>query len=46
MGPGFGIRFTVQVNLFAGSILALGTEDQVAQLDAYQRVRADVRGVL
>jgi acyl-CoA oxidase len=25
LGPGFGIRFTVQYNLFAGSVLALGT---------------------
>lgn len=36
-GPGFGIRFTVQVNLFAGTILALGSDDQVAQLDQFQK---------
>lgn len=33
---GFGIRFTVQFNLFAGSILGLGGTDQVAKLDAMQ----------
>lgn len=30
---GFGIRFTVQFNLFAGSILGLGSDAQVAELD-------------
>lgn len=35
-GPGFGIRFTVQFNLFAGSILGLGSEEQVKVLDEYQ----------
>jgi acyl-CoA oxidase len=34
---GFGIRFTVQFNLFAGSIIGLGGEKQVAQLDAMQK---------
>lgn len=36
-GPGFGIRFTVQYNLFAGSILGLGGPEQVANLDEFQR---------
>lgn len=34
---GFGVRFTVQFNLFAGSILGLGGPDQVSILDDYQR---------
>jgi len=33
---GFGIRFTVQFNLFAGSILGLGGEEQVARLEQMQ----------
>ena len=33
---GFGIRFTVQFNLFAGSILGLGSREQVGELDAMQ----------
>ena len=33
---GFGIRFTVQFNLFAGSILGLGGERQVAMLSGFQ----------
>lgn len=37
VGPGFGIRFTVQVNLFSGSILALGNPSQVAFLDEVQK---------
>lgn len=37
VGPGFGIRFTVQVNLFAGTILALGNPSQVAFLDEAQK---------
>ena len=37
---GFGIRFTVQYNLFAGSILGLGGEAQVAMLGQLQRDRA------
>lgn len=36
VGPGFGIRFTVQFNLFAGTILALGNAQQVASLDDMQ----------
>lgn len=35
-GCGFGIRFTVQYNLFAGSVLGLGSPDQVKQLDEMQ----------
>lgn len=35
-GPGFGIRFTVQFNLFAGSILGLGSDEQVALLDQFE----------
>lgn len=34
---GFGIRFTVQYNLFAGSILGLGGAEQQAMLDEIQR---------
>lgn len=34
---GFGIRFTVQFNLFAGSILGLGGADQVAMLQQIQQ---------
>lgn len=33
---GFGIRFTVQFNLFAGSILGLGNDDQIKMLDYMQ----------
>lgn len=40
-GSGFGVRFTVQFNLFAGSVLGLGSPAQVAQLEAFQE-----RGVL
>merc|ERR1719253_1113360 len=29
---GFGIRFTVQYNLFCGSILGLGTDEQAKQM--------------
>ncbi|KAK3282010.1 hypothetical protein CYMTET_10231, partial [Cymbomonas tetramitiformis] len=36
MCQGFGIRFTVQYNLFAGSILGLGTPEQVHMLDTFQ----------
>jgi len=36
VGPGFGIRFTVQVNLFAGTILALGNKQQVGYLSEVQ----------
>jgi len=35
-GPGFWIRFTVQYNLFAGTILAVGGDDQVRSLDDMQ----------
>jgi len=34
---GFGVRFTVQFNLFAGSIIAMGSERQVQVLDQMQR---------
>lgn len=34
---GFGIRFTVQYNLFAGSILGLGGQEQVSRLPEYQK---------
>jgi len=33
---GFGIRFTVQFNLFAGSILGLGGPEQIEMLDEFQ----------
>ena len=36
LGPGFWIRFTVQYNLFAGSIAALGDAEQLDALDAMQ----------
>jgi len=36
LGPGFWIRFTVHFNLFAGSVVALGTAEQVALLDKFQ----------
>ena len=36
-GPGFWVRFTVHYNLFAGTILAVGTDEQVARLADYQR---------
>ena len=36
IGPGFGIRFTVQFNLFAGSILGLGDAEQIKMLDKFQ----------
>ena len=35
-GSGFGVRFTVQFNLFAGTILGLGSEEQVAMLGDFQ----------
>jgi len=37
LGPGFWIRFTVHYNLFAGSVLAVGNEEQVKQLDEIQQ---------
>mmetsp|Transcript_25835 Transcript_25835/g.63574 ORF Transcript_25835/g.63574 Transcript_25835/m.63574 type:complete len:538 (-) Transcript_25835:291-1904(-) len=36
-GPGFWIRFTVQFNLFAGTVVALGGPAQLAELEAIQR---------
>lgn len=36
VGPGFGIRFTVQFNLFAGTVLALGNPEQAKLLDKFQ----------
>ena len=32
LGPGFGIRFTVQFNLFGGTVVGLGTPAQVDAL--------------
>eukprot|EP01065_Artemidia_motanka_P038436 TRINITY_DN47289_c0_g1_i1.p1 TRINITY_DN47289_c0_g1~~TRINITY_DN47289_c0_g1_i1.p1 ORF type:complete len:484 (+),score=158.40 TRINITY_DN47289_c0_g1_i1:70-1521(+) len=37
IGPGFWIRFTVHYNLFAGTILALGTDEQRAMLASMQQ---------
>ena len=37
LGPGFWIRFTVQYNLFAGTILAVGNSEQVKLLDGMQK---------
>ena len=34
---GFGIRFTVQFNLFAGSLVGLASEQQLAVLDDIQK---------
>lgn len=36
VGPGFWVRFTVHYNLCAGTVLALGTEEQVTALDDMQ----------
>ena len=36
-GPGFWIRFTVQFNLFAGTVVALGGPAQLEALDVIQR---------
>ena len=33
---GFWIRFTVHYNLFAGTVLGMGSPDQVALLDKMQ----------
>ncbi len=41
LGPGFGIRFTVQFNLFAGTLAAIGTEGKPPLL---QRIRAGIIG--
>jgi len=35
-GPGFWIRFTVQYNLFAGTVLGLGGEEQKQELERIQ----------
>mmetsp|Transcript_42365 Transcript_42365/g.79386 ORF Transcript_42365/g.79386 Transcript_42365/m.79386 type:complete len:479 (+) Transcript_42365:66-1502(+) len=37
LGPGFWIRFTVHFNLFAGTVVALGSPDQVARLADIQK---------
>lgn len=37
LGPGFWIRFTVHYNLCFGSVLAVGSDEQVAQLDGMQK---------
>jgi acyl-CoA oxidase len=34
LGPGFGIRMTVHFNLFAGTVVGLGTPAQLAALEA------------
>mmetsp|Transcript_44873 Transcript_44873/g.65956 ORF Transcript_44873/g.65956 Transcript_44873/m.65956 type:complete len:500 (+) Transcript_44873:33-1532(+) len=36
-GPGFWVRFTVHYNLFAGTILGVGSDEQVAKLADYQK---------
>lgn len=36
LGPGFWIRFTVHYNLCSGTVVALGTDEQVAKLAEYQ----------
>mmetsp|Transcript_80970 Transcript_80970/g.223938 ORF Transcript_80970/g.223938 Transcript_80970/m.223938 type:complete len:484 (-) Transcript_80970:139-1590(-) len=36
LGPGFWIRFTVHFNLFAGTVVALGNQEQVRKLDEFQ----------
>uniref|UniRef100_A0A7S0RQY7 Acyl-coenzyme A oxidase n=1 Tax=Pyramimonas obovata TaxID=1411642 RepID=A0A7S0RQY7_9CHLO len=36
LGPGFWIRFTVHYNLCVGTVLALGTEEQIASLSDMQ----------
>eukprot|EP00656_Telonema_subtile_P015135 TRINITY_DN17885_c0_g1_i1.p1 TRINITY_DN17885_c0_g1~~TRINITY_DN17885_c0_g1_i1.p1 ORF type:complete len:473 (+),score=142.25 TRINITY_DN17885_c0_g1_i1:202-1620(+) len=36
-GPGFWIRFTVQYNLFAGTVLGLGGPEHLAELEEIQR---------
>lgn len=37
LGPGFWIRFTVHYNLFAGTVIAVGSEAQVAKLEDVQK---------
>lgn len=39
LGPGFWIRFTVHFNLFAGTVVALGTKAQIAALVARNKQR-------
>lgn len=36
LGPGFWIRFTVHYNLCYGSVIAVGSDEQIQQLDAMQ----------
>lgn len=36
LGPGFGIRFTVQFNLAAGTVTALGSPEQLQELSRMQ----------
>merc|ERR1719413_268338 len=36
LGAGFWTRFTVQYNLFAGTVVAVGNQEQVAQLKTMQ----------
>jgi len=36
LGPGFWVRFTVHYNLCAGTVLGLGSAEQVAMLDDWQ----------
>ena len=38
LGPGFGIRFTVQFNLFAGTVTAIGNPSHLALLEEMQRL--------
>mmetsp|Transcript_5140 Transcript_5140/g.12331 ORF Transcript_5140/g.12331 Transcript_5140/m.12331 type:complete len:474 (+) Transcript_5140:89-1510(+) len=37
LGPGFWIRFTVHYNLFAGTVLAVGSDEQVRELQEIQQ---------
>jgi acyl-CoA oxidase len=39
LGPGFWIRFTVHFNLFAGTVVALGTPQQIQALEDRCRQR-------
>jgi acyl-CoA oxidase len=39
LGPGFFIRFTVQYNLFAGTVIALGSDLQIAELIARNKIK-------
>ena len=43
LGSGFWTRFTVQFNLFAGTVLAAGSPSHVEQLRAMQAARGAVR---